>query len=53
MVCTHPRGTAKAMETICTESAAASERRIVDRKVIVVMKSIPRIAGMKSDEVTD
>ena len=34
------------------ESIAANERRIVDRKVIVVIRSISR-STMKLDEVTD
>ena len=51
-LCTHLRGAAKATGAIFMESIAANERRIVDRKVIVVIKSISR-STMKLDEVTD
>ena len=52
ILCTHSRGAAEIMGTIFTKSTAAIERRIINRKVIVVMKSISR-STMKLDEVTD
>ena len=46
-LCTHPRGAAKVMGAICTESTVANEKRIVDHKDILVMKCISSSTGMK------
>ena len=51
--CTHSIGTAEVIVTICTESTETSERRVIDRKDIFVMKIIPGNVTMKQNEVTD